>query len=466
MKKLFISFAFSLLLCAAAGAQELSTGYFLENYMHANKINPALQPCDATTGFLALTPIGGVTVAPQSNLGLGSFFFPKNGMLVNGFNNLVSKEEFLSKFSDINRANASVSLNLLGFGFRAKKSFVSIELNVKSLNSVTVPKSALALAKSGSDQSFYTIGDISVMSRSYAELAVNYSRKFGSRNQFSVGATLKGLFGLASADVKLNTLAVDFSDKTMTGVVASGQADLSASFISFEKENGKVNLTKPNFDYMNFIKQPSAFGFAADLGFHWDTPLKGLSADVAVLNLGGLAWGQNYSGGLDVDTVVPAGKFDDILNSLTSKLEITENATPKKVFQMLPTTINAGAKYRMPFYDRLSAGILGSFTFGDLKYQDIRLGVDVTPVDCIGIAVSGGYTSMGWVMGTAINFRFPVINIYAGIDGIPTSYGAFMIPVSQLNTVAKVGLIFTFGKIKTDLKPVGRKAREAVAKAE
>lgn len=467
MKKLFLSILFPLFICASAGAQELTTGYFLENYVYFNRINPALQPCDATTGFFSFPVLGGITVAPQSNLGLASFLFPKNGQLVNGFNSQVTPQEFLGKFKDMNSVNASAGVNLFGFGFRAKRSFVTIELNLKSLNSAIFPKSVMELAKCGSDVPNYAINELSVCSRNFIEAALGYSMKFGSENQFSIGIKLKGLIGVASADVKLDKLGVDFTDPDVTGVTANGSASLSASnFLTIQKnaagylDLSTIDVSKNWRDYL----KPSGFGAAVDLGFHWDTPLNGFMIDVAVLNIGGIAWKDKFFGGIDLNTNTPSGDFKEIVSQLSSELKFKENLEQTKSFRMLPTTINAGAKYRMPFYDRLSAGLLASVTVGDIKYQDIRVGIDITPVDCIGLAVSGGYTNMGMAMGAALNFRFPVLNIYAGIDGIPFSYGAKMIPTSRLNMVAKAGILFTFGSYRSDLRPIGRKAREAAAK--
>lgn len=444
IKKSAITIAALLLAGSSAFAQELKTSYFLDNYIYAHHTNAALQPGMGTKGYFTIG-LGGVTTAPQTNVGLNSFLFPVNGKLDWGFSSKVPAATFLDRLNDKNTADVIVDANILSFGFRVKeKSFVNLELNVKSTTSLSIPKDFFALLKEGStDGKTFNIHDINAINREYAELAVNFSTKFGADDQFSVGATLKGLMGLANFQAGFNSFDITMHSSEAIAS-ADGMLEMSVPWARFRKTNdGYIDISSLRFNKVN----PAGFGAAIDLGFHWNTPLEGLSVDLGVNDIGGISWISTISGKLEFSKEHFSGGTEAVMNKIgeLGKLRIDNTS---RSFRMLPTTLNVGTRYRMPFYNRLSAGLLGSFRFGDIKYNEVLLGADVTPADWFSFALSGGYTSFGWTMGTAINFRLPVVNLYLALDGIPTRYAKNGIPISRLNTVFKAGLVFTIGNNK------------------
>lgn len=443
-RKSAITIAALLLAGSSAFAQELKTSYFLDNYIYAHHTNAALQPGQGTKGYFSIG-VGGISVAPQMNVGLNSFLFPVDGKLDWGFSSKVPAATFLGKLNDMNTADVLMDVNLLSFGFRVKeKSFINVEFNVKSATSLSIPKDLFALLKEGStDGKTFNIHDINVLNREYAELAVNFSTKFGADDQFSVGATLKGLMGLANVQAAFNSF--DITMKSSEAIAsANGQLEMSIPWAKFDRTGkGYINLNTLGFNKF----APAGFGAAIDLGFHWNTPLEGLSVDLGVNDIGGISWVSSVSSKLNFSKESFGGGTQKVMEKIAELGNLKlDNASSS--FKMLPTVLNVGTRYRMPFYNRLSAGLLGSFRFGDIKYNEVLLGLDVTPADWFGFALSGGYTSFGWTMGSAINFRLPVVNLYLAVDGIPTRYAKNGIPISRLNTVFKAGLVFTIGNNK------------------
>lgn len=444
IRKSAFTIAALLLVGSSAFAQDLKTSYFLDNYIYSHHTNAALQPGQGTKGYFSIG-VGGISVAPQTNVGLNSFLFPVGGKLDWGFSSKVPAATFLSKLNNMNTADVLMDVNFLSFGFRVKeKSFVNVELNLKSATSLSIPKDMFAMLKEGSPEgSSYNIHDISALNREYAELAINFSTKFGADNQFSVGATIKGLMGLANIQASFNqfNIAMHGSDPLVT---ANGMLELSAPWARFGKTaTGRIDLGSLGFNKF----APAGFGAAVDLGFHWNTPLEGLSVDLGVNDIGGISWVSSVAGKFNFTKESFSGGTDKVMDKLADLGNLKLDNSSKS-FKMLPTILNVGTRYRMPFYNRLSAGLLGSFRFGDIKYNEVLLGVDVTPANWFSFALSGGYTTFGWTMGSAINFRLPVVNLYLAVDGIPTRYAKNGIPISKLNTVAKLGLVFTIGNNK------------------
>lgn len=429
---------------SAASAQELSTNYFLDSYVYAHHINAALRPVEYTTSYFSLPAIGGVSASVQSNVGLKSFLFPVDGQLVWGFNNKVSAATFLGGLNDINSAVAGAGINLFSTGFRSGRAFFNIELNIKSTTAINVPKDAFAMIKNGSDDGKYSVNNLSLINREYAEVAVNMSHTFGDNNEFSIGGTIKGLVGLAGGNLTIDKINAEINAER--GIVSTdGQLELDTPWAKYgTNAQGNIDLRKINFRALAV----GGYGAALDLGFHWDTPLKGLSFDLGVNDIGGLVWIKNVENHFKFENEVFKGGADAVVDKVFDLLKVKLD-NRNKSFRMLPTVLNTGLRYKMPFYDRLSAGVMGSFRFGDIKYNDIRLGATVTPKDWFSFAMTAGYTTFGWAWGSAMNFYLPGINIYFGLDGIPTSYGKGGIPTSRLNTVAKAGIVFTFKAAKS-----------------
>lgn len=122
-------------------------------------------------------------------------------------------------------------------------------------------------------------------------------------------------------------------------------------------------------------------------------------------------------------------------------------------FEKLPVTINLGAKYRMPFYDRLSAGVLGTYR-ADSRYTfwDVRTGVAVTPADWFCISANYGYNSYGLTWGTAMSLTAACFNLHLALDSYSGRTGKFItaeseslrFPLGPFKYQINLGLTVTF----------------------
>ena len=172
----------------------------------------------------------------------------------------------------------------------------------------------------------------------------------------------------------------------------------------------------------------AGFGAAIDLGASYEL-LDGLELSAALQDLGIISSRNSDTGG------APA-----------------TNAKSRAAMP-IPMVLRFGARYAMPFYDRLSFGILETFRSGQYSsYNDTRLGMTVTPVDNISLVVNYGLTSYGSTMGLAVNFSVGPVQLYAGTDAMKFTFTPQGVPVNDWNTTASAGLLFQFrtSKKKSD----------------
>ena len=157
-------------------------------------------------------------------------------------------------------------------------------------------------------------------------------------------------------------------------------------------------------------------------------PIEGLYISAAANDLGFLSWKGNVGAAWHVDSEI-GEDWRDFL-----RLEDTSG----RFTTGLNYSFNAGVKYKMPFYDRLSVGLLGTL---QKNYKEARLGIDVTPLDFISIAASGAIGSQGFNFGAALNLKFPIVNFFIGTDAFMYNFTPQMIPLDNVNTMVTAGLL-------------------------
>lgn len=162
------------------------------------------------------------------------------------------------------------------------------------------------------------------------------------------------------------------------------------------------------------------FGIAIDVGANYEL-LEGLELNAAVQDLG-------------------------IISSRESgKGKVPAKSTEKPSTMTVPMVLRLGARYAMPFYERLSVGILETYKPRQhFSYNDTRLGMTITPVDNISMAVNYGLTSYGSALGLAVNFSVGPVQLFAGTDAMKFKFTPQGVPVSDWNTTVSTGLLFQF----------------------
>lgn len=442
MKRICIAVASAtaLFFSLAAQGQELKTGYFLDYNIYGSSLNPAIQP--ERTSFFLGAAVGDIGLRASSNVGISSLFFPYNGELVLGLNENISASTFLGGLPSLSKVNADVSENLLGFGFRGKTEgvFTTVKLNIKSSNGLTLPKSAFECLKEEGEGDIYKMDNVSLFSRSYAELVVSQSRRIS--DLITVGVSLKGLMGIADARLYVDRMTIDNSGDD-TVVDGSGSIRASVPYVQFQRdEYGNIDLDNVISDD-EFHFKPAGFGLAADLGVVL-TPFEGLSVSAALTDLGFVAWKRNMSGTMGTNTFENS---DEVADDIAELFHFKYEKSGGSYLSMLNAQANVGVRYRLPFAHCLSVGALYSTRIGSTvaRYNDFRAGVTFTPGRMFSLAGSAGISSCGFSTGAAMNLKLGPLNVFAGIDGIFTQVTAQYLPVNPISTVAKLGLSMVIG---------------------
>ncbi len=253
---------------------------------------------------------------------------------------------------------------------------------------------------------------------------MHYSHTIGPKLTF--GVTLKGIAGVAGLDLDMNKV---YASESGGDWKASANIDLSlaSSLLSVGKsaDGTLYDFKTAKFGSLGVY----GLGGAIDVGMTSE-PLDGLTLGLSITDLGFIRWRNNICGKISyTDRIIE--KVEDAL-----ELKAIEGVT---TIQMLDFNAHASVKYRMPFYDGLSIGVLGTY---QKHFREVRAGLDITPLKLVSLAVSGAYNTYGYDLGAAVNFRLPGINLYLGTDSVWFNMmPKYYLPVDRGITNVTVGLL-------------------------
>lgn len=468
MKRLFYTLAAVLMLLPGvlSAQQNLRSGYFLDGYIYKYKMNPAMAP---ERGFFAMPLLGNLGLGVETNLGLSTFIYPTDqGGLTTFLSSRVTNEMFLDNIAENNKMNLNLDMSLLALGFRTGKSFHTLDLSMRMDAGMNVPGGFFRFMKVGGalGDTAWDLSNIGMRSTARLEVAYGYSRSIGEA--LRIGARAKLLLGVLRADIAMDRMNLEMSS-TRWAVEAHGNMHLSAP-ISFKTKGETGNATSSSSQ--NVIDWSSAdmsglvqglmspsMGFALDLGATYDF-LDYFTASLSVLDLGVMSWKNSMT----AETPQTSWKFEGFetmdaehiseqLTTMTEDMmsafnfEMVESGVTKS--STLAMTINAGIEARMPFYERLSFGLLYTQRIeGAYSWSEGRVSANLAPVNCISLTTNYAFSHYGHSWGGAINFHFPGFGLFAGLDSFAPLLNVTpqYIPVDPINTNLVLGINFTFGK--------------------
>ena len=411
MKKILLTIAAVAMSASALFAQDFQTGYFLNGYTQAYKLNPALRPDKA---FISLPVIGGSSVASRSNIGLDNILFPvSDGKLGFFMHPEVSSQQFLSGLKSTNRFT---------------------DVGVRSLGYAKVPYELFAFLKDGVTNRI-DIPSVSIGENAFAEVAYGLNLKIG--NIVSVGGRIKYLVGIMNGNVSIDDLSVTNNNGvwTVKGSTKGQIALKGASFKTKVSEDGSRVIDDIDFDDFDGT---SGNGVALDLGVAVNI-IPGLKLSAALCDIGGINWKYNINGKRDSQWVYD-GDSDDLGDELTNLLEL-EDLGSKSEFKMLPATARLGAEFSaLPF---VTVGLLGTQQLGEMPWTEVRASANFKPFKLLGASVSAATGTFGFSWGAALNLNLKVVNLCIGMDAIPTKYTPQYVPLGAANFGVNFGLNIT-----------------------
>lgn len=457
MKKIYLIIAL-VLTSVTMSAQNLRTGYFLDGYSYRYQFNPAFQ---GDRGFISMPVFGRIGFGAETSLAIKDILYPtSSGTLGTFLHPDVSDNLVLKNLGKRTMVNTNIDLNLFALGFRVKKTYHTLDMSLRANADMTLPGDIFRFMKvGGSDgNTMYDFANLGLSSDMYAQVAYGFSRRF--LDTFNVGIRVKALMGLASARTDIGNLSLKL-DKDQWMVHAAGSATFSSIPAMLIAGNEDVDIIN---EMMSMMKSPN-IGFAADLGVSVDL-FKYLTLSASIIDLGFIGWNNVgiyrlknepwvYEG---FDISATPGESADMNEQLNAKLEelgalfnfseITPE-TKAKYRQKLSMTLHVGVEARLPFYERLSAGLLATHKLnGPHSWTEGRFSVNWALLRWFSLAANYAVSDFGQSYGGAVNLHPKGFSIFLGTDSFRpfTSFSTTMVPLNDLNTNVVFGLNFPFGK--------------------
>lgn len=442
-------------------AQELRTSYFMETSNFRHQMNPALLDSPYFGMFFS-----NINVGMTGNIGAKQFIFDTNGLpgytgnyrYTTFMDPNVDAKTFLNKLHDKNRFDLYLNYNLFSVGFKAWGGVNLLELNLRSNTNLTLPKGLFEFAKTAGEKEHYEFGGLGMRTQNYMELALGHSRDINK--QWRVGGKLKFLIGAAYADFTADNVTLDMTeDAWRIQSNAQVKASLLKSDVIHEDPSKNSADGRPRVKELdNFGFSLPGFGMALDLGVTYK-PIENLTLSAAITDLGFISWKNTHHAssqgdytfdgfnniyiGSDKDQTEDIDdQFDQIGDDLEEMFSVYDDGT-KTATQALAATLNVGAEYKLPAYDKLKFGFLyTSRIHGKYSWHQGMLNVGVRPVKWFECNVNGAVTSTGVTAGGMLSLKAPHFNFYIAADRFFSKMGKQGVPLNSSNGNITFGMTF------------------------
>lgn len=442
-------------------AQELRTSYFMETSNYRHQMNPAL----LDSPYVGLL-FSNINIGMTGNIGAKQFIFDTNGLpgytgnyrYTTFMDPNVDAKTFLNKLHDKNRFDLYLNYNLFSVGFKAWGGVNLLELNLRSNTNLTLPKGLFEFAKTAGEKEHYEFGGLGMRTQNYMELALGHSRDINK--QWRVGGKLKFLIGAAYADFTADNVTLDMTeDAWRIQSNAQVKASLLKSDVIHEDPSKNSADGRPRVKELdNFGFSLPGFGIALDLGVTYK-PIENLTLSAAITDLGFISWKNTHHAssqgdytfdgfnniyiGSDKDQTEDIDdQFDQIGDDLEEMFSVYDDGT-KTATQALAATLNVGAEYKLPAYDKLKFGFLyTSRIHGKYSWHQGMLNVGVRPVKWFECNVNGAVTSTGVTAGGMLSLKAPHFNFYIAADRFFSKMGKQGVPLNSSNGNITFGMTF------------------------
>lgn len=462
--KRFSIIAMLLLVATVVTAQStLRTGYFLQGNPYRHRLNPALVN---DQNYIGIPVLGNFNFSTAGNVGLANFVYdaPNGRDLVTFMHPSVDADDFLGGLDDNNNIRANIDMNILSAGFFAFGGYNTIDVGVHSRVGANLPYDMFRFMKvMGSGD--YSFTDMNVNTKNYVDLSLGHSREI--IEGLTVGARLKFLFGIAYSD-----LTFDRMDITANGsqwrINAAGNVNIAMGGHFTLSDEKTVSGKTPIDSYEDITAGMNGFGMGIDLGATYDLSevlTEGLTVSAALNDIGYIKWKKVAKAGVNPSSPYEFNGFtnisihddnnagaslEDQFESLQDDLEdffTLEDMGEGSDKCSLGATLNLGAEYKMPFYKKLSAGVLYTHSFEDMySYNEMSLMINWAPFKSFDMALSGSTSTYGTGFGAMANIHCTGFNLFFGSDFFLSKVGKQFIPLENMNSSVSFGINVPFGR--------------------
>ena len=444
MRKI-ISICAVALLSLGLYAQDFQSGYFLEGFQLAYRLNPAFT--DSTDFRSGLLSVANATW--RSNIGLSDIFYPYQDKLVTALHKSVPTETVMNKFPKKGaNMNASIEMGIFATGFKRGDVYHTVDVTLKYNGKVRLPYDYVSLLKEGlAERDFFDLSGVEAGVNNYLELSYGQTRQWG---RLKYGVRVKPLIGLGFGRFHGEDLTVDATGRGWTQEVHA-DIEIAGGFVKYGYTPYKEGVRKidiGSFRLKRYRMKFGGLGLALDLGAQYPVT-DNFIVSASILDLGGMKWFDKVYGRSDAIYSYDPDKDEDPDETLQPVKEIADafdfavQEKHKNSFEMLPVSFNLGAQYKMPFNKNISAALLYTHKSYDwYGYNEVRLFGCWTPLKWLSVDLSGARHNFGWSLGGAFDVHAPGFNIFWGIDSYAFKVTPQMIPINQSNISMTLGVTF------------------------
>lgn len=451
------SIALAVVLSAGVSAQTtLNSSYFMEKMTKRNQLNPALK---TENNYVSIPSIGNFYLGINSNLGLGTFLYPRDNKLVTFLHESVPADEFLNKLTPNNTIELDMGLDLISFGFWAWGGQNTFNLAIKSNTGVYLPRELFQFLKTGQEATGvtrYDMSNVTATTSNYIELALGHARDI--TDKLGVGAKVKVLLGAAHAEARIDRMDITMSqDQWMIKQAGHLQAT-SLLELTTDPETGEVTNYKMGSNF-----GLAGFGLGLDLGATYKL-IDNLTLSAALTDIGFMRWNNltraetdptkefqfsgfdNIGAKDDENGENPFKKEADQLGEDLKALTKFYKTDARSVSNSLRTTLRVGAEYAV-LDNAISFGLLSTTRFvGYRTYAEGMAAINFRPLSALHLTVNGSVSNMGSSVGAILNICAPGFNFFVGTDYFATQYSKQFIPINHARANLSFGFNITFGE--------------------
>ncbi len=456
---------------SVSSAQNLNGAYFMEGYANGHELNPAKDYDRAAYfGF----PLGNLNVGLKGNLSLKDIFMKDptgRNALTTYLNPSISSSEALKGFSSKNTLFQDLRFDLVSFGFHKWGGFNTFGLSVRESFGMNVPYELFDLTKNLTNKN-YELGDVRATANAWAEIAFGHSRQINE--QWRVGAKVKFLLGAGNVDMKMDNLRLELASENQWKAIANATVNASVKGMTWgqteTKEYKKQYPGHQTYQQIKFnnvdVQGPglNGFGTAFDLGAEWNMEelVEGMKLSASLLDLGFIKWGNTIVAQNKGDEFIfngfnniavkdgPGTKLEDQTDDLSDRLSdlySLQDAGTANRTTMLGATMNIGAEYKLPAYDKLRFGFLSTTRIqGKYTWNEERLSANVSPVKFFECGANFGVGTLGASFGWMINIHPKGFNLFMGMDHTLGKLSKQFIPLRS-NADFTLGINFPLGEL-------------------
>lgn len=451
------SIALAVVLSAGVSAQTtLNSSYFMEKMTKRNQLNPALK---TENNYVSIPSIGNLYLGVNSNLGLGTFLYPRDNKLVTFLHESVPADEFLNKLTPNNTIELDLGIDLISFGFWAWGGQNTFNLALKSNTGAYLPREIFEFLKTGQEATGvtrYDMSNITATTSNYLELALGHARDI--TDKLSAGAKIKVLIGAAHAEARIDRMDISMSQNEWTIKQAGHLQATSLLELTTDPETGEVT----GYDFGNHFGV-AGFGLGFDLGATYEI-IDNLTLSAALTDIGFMRWNNLTRAETDPDKGFIYTGFDNIgaeddengdnpfdqkadqLGDDLKALTKFYQSDTRSVSNSLRTTLRVGAEYAV-LDNAISFGLLSTTRFvGYRTYAEGMAAINFRPLSALHLTVNGSVSNMGSSVGAILNICAPGFNFFVGTDYFATQYSKQFIPINHARANFSFGFNITFGK--------------------